>query len=251
MTIIERIFVLMKQRGITQYRLSKDIGISEGVFPAWKKNTQKPSTDLVVKIAAYFNVTTDYLLGITENPETSAAKGYKDYSKDETDLISTYRQLTPNSKQIVMTVAQMELRHVQAAVQGETPIKILSKKSGEMLKVYNQPAAAGYGNYLNDNGDEDYEMVCVPCIPAGVEFGIRIQGDSMQPTINDGDIVFVKRQPSIDLGEIGIFIYDGDAYCKKLVYRDNNYYLRSLNSKYKDIALFGDSVYCVGKVIFS
>ena len=248
MSTIEKILVLMKQRNVTQYRLAKDIGIAEGVFYAWKKKTQKPSTDVVVKIAAYFNVSADYLLGIAENPETSAAKGFN-YSKDETDLIDTYRQLTPNSKELVQTVAQMELRHVKAVTQGETPIRVIKEKRGEMLKVYNQAAAAGYGNYLSD--DDNYKMVSVPCIPVGVEFGIRIQGDSMEPEISDGDIVFVKRQPSVDLGEIGIFIYDGDAYCKKLVYRDNHYYLRSLNKKYKDIPLYGDSIYTVGKVILS
>ena len=248
MTTIERVFLLMKQRNVTQYKLSKDIGISDSLFSMWKKNTQRPSTDLIIKIAGYFNVSADYLLGLSENPETSAAKGRNDYSKDETDLVSTYRQLTPNSKQIVLSLAQMELRHVQATAQGETPIKV-TKKRGELLKVYNQPAAAGYGNYLFDNGEDDYETVSVPCIPVGVEFGIRISGDSMSPDINDGDIVFVKRQPSVEIGEIGIFIYDDNAYCKKLIYRDNHYYLRSLNSKYKDIALFGDSVYCVGKVI--
>jgi len=247
MTTIERIFLLLEQRGITRYRLSKDLGISEGALFSWKNGTRQPSTDLIIKIAAYFNVSADYMLGLTENPETT--KG-QDFSKDETDLVSTYRQLTPNSKQTVLTVAQMELRHIRANAQGETPISV-TKKRGEMLKVYNQPAAAGFGNYLSDNGDDDFEMVSVPCIPVGVEFGIRIQGDSMLPDIDDGEIVFVKRQQSIDIGEIGIFIYDGDAYCKKLVYRDNNYYLRSTNSKYKDIALFGDSIYCVGKVIFN
>jgi len=247
MTTIERILALLQQRGVTQYRLSKDLGISESVISSWKRNVQKPSTDIVVKIAEYLNVTTDYLLGVKENPETSAATG-REHSKDETDLVSTYRQLTPNSKQIVQTVAQMELRHVRAAAQGEKPIRV-TKKRGEMLKVYDQPAAAGYGNYLSDDCDNAFEMVSVPCIPVGVEFGIRIQGDSMTPDISDGDIVFVKRQPSIDIGETGIFIYDGDAYCKKLVYRDNHYYLRSTNSKYKDVALSGDDIYCVGKVI--
>ncbi|MCL2798514.1 MAG: XRE family transcriptional regulator [Firmicutes bacterium] len=249
MTTIERVFALMKQRGVTQYRLSKDIGISEGVFSSWKKNTQKPSTDVVIKVAEYFNVTTDYLLGVTENPETSAATG-RDHSKDETDLVFTYRQLTPNSKQIVLTVAQMELRHVRATAQGETPIKIIPpKKHGELLKVYNQPAAAGYGTYLSDDCDGDYEMVSVPSIPVGVEFGIRIQGDSMEPRISDGEIVYVKRQPAVEIGEIGIFIYNGEAYCKKLAYRDNYYYLRSLNSEYEDIPISSDDIYCVGKVV--
>jgi len=144
----------------------------------------------------------------------------------------------------------MELNHVKAVAQAEKPIKI-AKKRGELLKVYSHPAAAGYGQHLPDGCDNDYENVYVPCIPAGVEFGIRISGDSMSPEIEDGDIVFVKRQPSVEIGEIGIFIYDGDAFCKKLVYRDKQYYLRSTNSKYKDIPLFGDSVYTVGKVILS
>jgi len=245
MDTIDRIFELVKDRNTTQFALSKAIGVSDGLFSQWKRRSQKPSADVVLRIAAHFNVSTDYLFGIKDYPEISP-KGITDHTKDETDLVSAYRKLTPNSKQIVQSVAQMELRHVRAVAQGDTPIRIIKNQK---LKVFSQAAAAGTGNYLSDTGDNDYEMVSVPCIPAGTEFGIRVSGDSMEPTISDGDIVFVKRQSGIDLGEIGIFIYDGEAYCKKLVYRDNNYYLRSLNEKYKDIPLFGDDIYCVGKVL--
>ena len=86
-------------------------------------------------------------------------------------------------------------------------------------------------------------------MPNGAEFGIRIQGDSMKPKINDGDIVFVKRKLDLEPGEIGIFIYNGNSYCKQLAYKDETYYLHSLNGKYNDIPLYGDSIYCVGKVI--
>ena len=144
----------------------------------------------------------------------------------------------------------MELRHVRANAQGEMPIQIIQRTECPKLKVFNQPSAAGHGNYLTDNGNEDYEMVSVPCIPVGVEFGIRISGNSMEPNIKDGDIVFVKRQPSIELGETGIFIYDNAAYCKKLVYWNGGYYLRSTNKDYKDIPISSDNIYCVGKVVF-
>jgi len=248
MDTIDKIFELMGQRNVGQNALANAIGVSSAVVSQWKNKLQKPSAEVVVKVAKYFNVTTDYLFGLCENPDKPKEVG--EYFSDEVDLIGTYRQLTPNSKQIVMTVAQMELRHVKAASMGETPIKITrsQKNSGQKIKVFNQAAAAGTGNYV-DGGEYDFEMVSVPCIPAGSEFGIRISGDSMTPQINDGDIVFVKRQQGIEVGEIGIFIYDGEAYCKKLVYRDNNYYLRSLNREYKDILLFGDDIYCVGKVI--
>jgi phage repressor protein C with HTH and peptisase S24 domain len=165
-----------------------------------------------------------------------------------------------------MTLSQMELNHVKANAQGEKPIKIIKKSKKEIdefiakklqtkteaqkqeyIKVYNQSAAAGYGNYLDD---DSFEMVSVPSVPHGAEFGIRIQGDSMEPKIHDGNIVFVQRKPDLEPGEIGIFIYNSDSYCKQLIYKSGAYYLHSLNDKYADISLSGDSIYCVGKVIF-
>jgi len=184
---------------------------------------------------------------------------------EEKSLINTYRRLTTNSKQIVITIAHMELKHIDAVNQAETPIKVLQKSKRDVeasidrllskkppvereryLKVYTQRTVAGYGNYIDDS---DFEEVAVKHLPNGTEFGIRVSGDSMKPDIFDGDIVFVKRQPSIEVGEIGIFIHDGDALCKQLVYRDDIYYLHSLNSKYKDIAALEDSTYTVGKVL--
>jgi len=52
----------MKMKGISATELSKATGLSNKSFSAWKKGTQKPSTDAVIKIAAYFNVTADWLL---------------------------------------------------------------------------------------------------------------------------------------------------------------------------------------------
>ncbi|MCL1857963.1 MAG: hypothetical protein FWF92_01860 [Oscillospiraceae bacterium] len=37
----------------------------------------------------------------------------------------------------------------------------------------------------------------------------------MTPEYDDGDIVFVSQQPSVDIGDIGIFIYNGEPLCKK------------------------------------
>jgi repressor LexA len=38
----------------------------------------------------------------------------------------------------------------------------------------------------------------------------------MEPKINDGDIVFVKAVPKVEPDNVGIFVYDGEAYCKRL-----------------------------------
>ena len=64
----ERIFTLLKENNITAAKLSRDIGLSAGITSQWKKGLQKPSTEAITKIAMYFNVSTDYLLGNTDTP---------------------------------------------------------------------------------------------------------------------------------------------------------------------------------------
>ncbi|HBH0239031.1 TPA: helix-turn-helix transcriptional regulator [Clostridioides difficile] len=64
--MINRILDLMKKNNITAKQLTNDLEISNSSVSDWKKGKGKPSSDAIVKMAEYFNVTTDYLLlGIT------------------------------------------------------------------------------------------------------------------------------------------------------------------------------------------
>lgn len=68
----------------------------------------------------------------------------------------------------------------------------------------------------------------------------------MEPEFHDGDKVFVQQQNTVEEGEIGIFVINGDAYIKQL----GKKCLISLNSNYKPIPFHDDdSVYCFGKVL--
>lgn len=64
---------------------------------------------------------------------------------------------------------------------------------------------------------------------------VRVQGDSMAPKIEDGDIIVVRKQTSIDSGRIGVFPVDGeDTVVKRIVYRYGESWveLHSLNVAY-------------------
>ncbi|MBQ9648556.1 MAG: LexA family transcriptional regulator [Oscillospiraceae bacterium] len=106
------------------------------------------------------------------------------------------------------------------------------------FKVYDQPAAAGLGNYI-DAPDFSVEQYPAMLAPEGAEFGVRISGDSMEPAIPNGCTVFVRPTPAVDPGDIGIFVLDGQAYCKKLVAdrAARQAKLRSINKKYPDIVV--------------
>lgn len=54
--------------------VAKELGISSGILTKWK-NGSLPSTDALLKISEYFNVSIDYLLGRTEQKNTSMNNG--------------------------------------------------------------------------------------------------------------------------------------------------------------------------------
>jgi len=119
------------------------------------------------------------------------------------------------------------------------------------LKVYDQPAAAGLGNYI-DAPDYAVEQYPAGLAPEGAAFGVRISGNSMEPEIPDGCTVFVRPTPAVEPGDVGIFVYDGQAYCKKLVTdrRARKAKLRSLNPAYSDIVVADESrLRTLGKVL--
>lgn len=74
--------------------------------------------------------------------------------------------------------------------------------------------------------------------------------DSMSPKILDEDIALVQQQPVVKENEIGIFILNGDCYCKRLVVQDGVTYLVSLNPRYDSIPVRDyDELRTIGKVI--
>lgn len=69
---LERTLQLIEERNLSKNRLLLDLDLSKNSFINWEKRGSSPSADTVQKIASYFNVSVDYLLGKTDDPRTSA-----------------------------------------------------------------------------------------------------------------------------------------------------------------------------------
>ena len=63
----KRLKELRKEKGITQDKLAEETGLSQGALTHWENGLRSPAAYAVVILAKYFNVTTDYLLGVTDN----------------------------------------------------------------------------------------------------------------------------------------------------------------------------------------
>lgn len=165
----------------------------------------------------------------------------KNYSAVEKKLIADYRKLDDHSKEVVQVVIRKELeRNIPSEPNYDNIIPIKKYQ----VPYYDMPVSAGTGNPLDEEYPEKVDLVEQP--PKGTDFIVRVSGDSMEPTYHDGDKLFVKEQPSIEIGEIGIFVVDGNAYVKELgVDR-----LISHNEKYSDI-IINEYIRneCCGKVL--
>ena len=63
----------------------------------------------------------------------------------------------------------------------------------------------------------DYEEIPKSMAATGEFFALQVKGDSMLPTLKDGDVVIVKKQPTVDSGDIAIILVNGnDATVKEV-----------------------------------
>ena len=57
---------LLKEKGIMQKKLCADLGVSKNQLHYWIKNKAEPDLEILTEIAAYFEVSTDFLLGLED-----------------------------------------------------------------------------------------------------------------------------------------------------------------------------------------
>ena len=156
------------------------LGISRSSVTSWKKG-MVPQNATLLKLADYFGVSVDYLLGNEEAPIRSA------------ELVQ------------------------------------LDSSDVHMLPLY-ESVPAGFGA-LAVNEVVDY----IPShfkspTEAAESLCIKVKGNSMCPKIEDGDIIQVHKQDSIDSGSLAVVLVDGEeGFVKIVTYGDTWIELRSIN----------------------
>lgn len=90
--------ILLKEKDITQLNLSMKIGITQETISAYINGKAKPSADTLIKLADYFNTTTDYILDRTTiNCRIEYVKP-NNLNDDEFNIINKYRSLSKEHK---------------------------------------------------------------------------------------------------------------------------------------------------------
>lgn len=98
MTLVEKIQMLCRNKGITLMGLERELGLSTSTVRRW--DTMRPSADKVLKVAQYFHVSTDYLLG---NDNIDDLIGWP--PEDMMLLKRIKTELSPGEQSIIRSVA--------------------------------------------------------------------------------------------------------------------------------------------------
>ena len=214
-SVYNRIIELCEQRNIKITPLLAKLDIATGSSSGWKAG-KMPSGVALVKLAKYFDVSVDYLLFGT-SPELP--QKYQ-------SLINSYEKLSKYNKSMLEHIISSMI-NFQLEEERRSQIKVIT------IRLMRNKVSAGIGYDLNFNSDDDFKNIEVLDTPEAesADFAVTVEGESMSPDFHDGDIVLVKQQDNIDIGQIGIFTIDGDGYIKEY----GKDCLISHNPKYPDI----------------
>lgn len=105
---------LRKGRKITQDRLADIFGVSRSAVSMWETGASEPDHETILRLADFFNVTTDYLLGRADSPgEKKPAQDEIILDELEFALFGELRELSEVDKQELLRDAR-RMRELQA-----------------------------------------------------------------------------------------------------------------------------------------
>lgn len=188
--MFKKIFIdLCNKKGVAPSAVCMQLGLSNATYSKWTDESI-PRRATLQRIADYFGVTVDYLLGKEPNPVPAS-------------------NLTP-----------------------------LPQRGMRIIPVY-ETVSAGFGAQA-----EDHVIDYLPCFilsesEAEDSIGIKVKGDSMYPKIEDGDIIRVVKQNSVESGQLAVVLVDDEGFVKRVIYGHGFVELQSINPLYPPMRFEG------------
>ncbi len=232
---------LREEYNLSQTELAKRLNVGRSTIAMWENNERIPSEDKKEEIADFFNIDMNYLYGKTDIKNSYKEQISQSFvcSLEEQNHIQKYRTLDVHGKRQVDSVLANEIERIQ-----EQKIEIAEESAPYMYAKteYLTGLSAGTGLFVFD--DIPTQVIEVPEIYKNADFVIGVTGDSMEPRYFNGEKVAVQKASTINIGDIGVFMHEGNGYIKEFGHNK----LVSLNKAYPDIDV-NETTICIGKVL--
>jgi len=171
---------LREQKRMSQAELANILDVAQQTVASWERDNSSPNYEILKKIANYFHVSTDYLLG---NISPEALRAYMD------------EQLIGDGPHPAEEI-QWVKRGIKIPVLGTIVAGIPLEAVQEIL---------------------DYEEIPAAMAKHGEYFALRVKGRSMEPNYIEGDTVIVRKEHTVDSGRVAVVLINGEEATLKKV----------------------------------
>ncbi len=225
-----------KKKGMSMSELARRVGIAKSTMSRYFNKTREFPLNKADDFARIFNITPEFLLGIQKE------------NKEKPEILTIYNQLEEPRQEKVLDFANAQLDEQESS----KVASIFEKVSNEdyIIDYVEGLVAAGHGTFQEDNLHMEVKLRTED-VPEEYDTIAKVAGDSMEPLIEDNDLLFIKVTSQVDINSIGIFQVNGKNFVKKLKRDyDGSWYLQSLNSGYEEIHLSeNDDIRTIGEVV--
>ena len=200
----------LSQVELSEKLSEKKIEVSNAAISAWEKGNSMPSAEALLATCEILGISDIYTEFIGANP------------------LDPFKDLNEEGRQKVLDYAELLVKSGDY----NKPTNIIEFKPRTM-KVALTRASAGTGNFLDEENFDEMEVL--EPVPEKADFGVYIDGDSMEPRFHNEELVWIEQTEALESGDIGLFFLDGLTYIKKYVVNNAGTFLVSLNAKYKPL----------------
>nr|DAY25600.1 MAG TPA: Repressor protein CI [Caudoviricetes sp.] len=234
--IINLIQDRIDEKGMSMSELARQVGIAKSTMSRYFNRTREFPLNKTDDFAKALGMTPEYLLGIQK------------VNNIEPEILTIFNQLDEERQENVVDYATVLLNE-QVSMKTSTVLEKY-KDDDYIIDYVKGLVAAGHGTFQEDNLHMEVRLRADD-VPGDYDTIAKVAGDSMEPLIEDNDLLFIKVTSQVDINSIGIFQINGKNFVKKLKRDyDGSWYLQSLNSGYEEIHLSeNDDIRTIGEVV--
>lgn len=248
----ERVRMIREKKGITLKQIEANTNISNGNLSRIERQLLNPSLDVAIKLADYLDESLDYLArGICISKEFHSDPDIQDlfeaynllYYENQHALKAYIAFLLSNQEDVLEEV----LNNKRKLDQAPKP-EIIKEEKKVYLPILGSVAAGM--PIMAQELVEGFLPVPASKIKKNT-YIVKAKGDSMiNAGINNGDLVIIYPQPTVEQGEMALVKVDGDVTIKKFYRYDHEIRLKPANDKLRDIVVTDlAKIRVLGKVI--
>lgn len=264
MKIIERVFMLLEEKGKKAADLARFLNISTSVTSTWKTRGTNPPSEYIAQICEFLDVPIDFLITGKTQKNNNAIPIFEKLSPTAQIEIEQYAQYLLYKNEFLQYKEEKEKSHLHMVAEKQAPYSPDKNRSPIIIGHIKEETDSVKEKELHilgytaagepiDMPDDIYGLGDVIKVPANTkaDFALTVKGDSMEPRILNGSLVYVKMQDTVDNGQIAIVSINNTVTCKKFKKMKNAIRLESINASYAPIIIDNEDIdfKIIGKVI--